>query len=267
MWIKRDVPDEQLYFNTGYLGLVVLMLPPAAYLTAALVIQIGWLLPMLAATLLTNLPLTLYHLRKAWYPFRILYDATPVGYLTDDQLRILTYLKSREMRTHTWMVGISLVAFLGLGAALLPALGIVTLATLPQGLILRPDEMPDHLIIIFILTAVFNAIAIEVALIGWPCWQAHRHWDRIVQTYPIYDLANFRRDFRASAEARVGMAGPRRHRTVLVPSPLSQPFSTPLRWNQVLGAAVLLHRPARHLRRDHRALPIASAGWVGRRGL
>lgn len=237
MRMKRHVPDEQLYFNSGYLGLVVLMLPPAVYLTAVLVVQIGWLLPVLTLVLLTNLPLTLYHLWKAWYPFHILYAATRAVDLTDDQLRILSYLKSPEMRRHTWAVGAMLAALLGLGAAGLLAAGIVTLAGLPRNLVLRPSSLFD-LFLFYSLIVIFNALAVEMALIGWPCWRAHRHWDHIVQTYPLYDLANFRRDFRASSEAREGLGGPRRFRTTPVPSPLSQPFSTPLRWSQGVGAAV-----------------------------
>jgi hypothetical protein len=233
----RDEPvDEQLLANAGLGLLALLALPPAIYLMAGLVVQVGWY-PVWVLLSLTTVPLTLLRLWKAWYPFSFIGAVTPAIDLTDDQLRMLSFLTSAETRRNIWIAGLAPALVVVAGVKVLEGFGIVTIHNIMPGSVIRPHASLGHQMV---LPGLFYACSVAFCLVGWPFWRAYCSWARIVRTYPVYPLERFRRDFVAPAAARAGIGGPRRAPTVPVRNPVLRMASAPLRWTQAIGAALFI---------------------------
>lgn len=233
---QADVVDAQLVATSGVALFSILALPPAVYLVAELVVQVGWY-PVWVFILLTNLPLTLLRTWKAWYPFSFLGAVTPAIELTDDQLRILSFLSSAETRRNIWVAGLTPAVLLVAGVGVLDGFGVVTIHTIMRGSVIRANATLSQQLV---LPGLLYALSIGFCLIGWPFWRAYRNWHRIVRTYPLYPLERFRHDFLAPPAARAGIGGPRRAPTVPVRNPVLRMASTPLRLTRAIGAALFI---------------------------
>lgn len=232
----KEVVDEQLAAASGVGLLTLLALPGAICLLAEVVVQAGWS-PVWVLLLVTNIPLTVLRLWKAWYPYSFLGAVTPAIAVTEDQLRILSFLTSGETRRSILIAGFIPGSVLVGGIWILQAFGIVTVGTLLPGSLLRSGATLGQQLV---LPWLLYALSVGFCLVGWPFGWASWHWERVVRTYPVYPLARFRHDFLAARAARSGIAVPRRAPKTPRRNPVLTLASTPLRWSQALGAALVI---------------------------
>jgi hypothetical protein len=185
--------DELLESNAGFLWLAVLAFVPSAIILFGLAAQIGPLIPFAAAALV-NLTLLGLDAWRPTYPFRIFHSETPPEWLTDEQRRVLTYLRSPEARRSKRYLCVAMLLVAALSTWAPPFLGRAA-RWVSSYLVVRTSHALNDSATHILAFLIFQALASYSALFGWGCWRALRQWDEIQARYEPWPLSMVAKGF------------------------------------------------------------------------